>query len=170
MQPLLDEHAHLAPRIEALAEAGDAVGSAELAALRGRVDDVLAFLLHHLLPHATAEEAVLYPAVERLLGPGTTATMTDDHVEIQRLVQQLAGLRECLVLAESVDDDMAAQLRRVLYGLAAVVRLHLSKEEVVFVPALEAGLAPCEAEAMLERMEAAAFHAQARAAGEPATV
>jgi len=37
------------------------------------------------LPHARAEDEVLYPVVEEILGAtGATATMSRDHVEIAR--------------------------------------------------------------------------------------
>jgi iron-sulfur cluster repair protein YtfE (RIC family) len=166
MQPLLDEHQHLRPHIEALAAAGDAVGAVALTSLRATVDDSLAFLLHHLIPHATAEEQVLYPAVARLLGdPRATATMTRDHVEIDRLVQELSALRTRLCTVDELDADLTGALRRVLYGLAAIVRLHLAKEEEVYVPVLEAGLTAGAADRLFEEMDTAAFHAQAASAG-----
>ena len=81
-KPLRDEHQELLPHIESLraaAEAAEGNGNGLLTAL----DDVLAFLHHHLIPHAQAEDAVLYPKVEQVMhAPGATATMRRDHVEV----------------------------------------------------------------------------------------
>jgi hypothetical protein len=52
-----------------------------------RVDDSYAFLHDELIPHARAEEAALYPVVQRVIGaPETTATMARDHVEVEEEV------------------------------------------------------------------------------------
>ena len=75
MQPLREEHQGLVPHIDALRTAGDAVGEVDLPTLRALVDDSEEFLTRHLIPHAEAEDAALYPEVQRVLGaPEATAT------------------------------------------------------------------------------------------------
>ena len=54
----------------------------------------------------------------------------------------------------------ANALRRVLYGLYALVKVHFAKEEEVYLPLLDARLTPGEAHAMFEAMEAAAKEAK----------
>jgi hypothetical protein len=44
-------------------------------------------------------------------------------------------------------------LRRALYSLSAVVRVHFAKEEEIYLPILDAGLTPKEAHRMFEAME-----------------
>ena len=84
-QPLREEHQELLPHIEAIRQAADAIGAAPLSELRPPIDGVYDFLAHHLLPHAQAEEAALYPAVGKLMGaPEATGTMSRDHVEVGR--------------------------------------------------------------------------------------
>jgi hemerythrin-like domain-containing protein len=149
MTPLRDEHKELLPRIEALRATGDAVGSGDVL---GRVDDAFDFLVHHLIPHATAEDRVLYPEVQRLMGAReATATMSRDHVEVGRLTESLNELRTRLRDGEA-SDDLNRELRRVLYGLYALVRLHFAKEEEVYVPLLEERLDEREAAAMFQSM------------------
>jgi len=161
-QPLRDEHKELMPHVETLREAADAVGAASGDEVRRRVDAAYDFLAHHLIPHATAEDKALYPVVNRVLGaPGATATMSRDHVEVGRLTEELRQLRERT--AGAIDDATAAGLRRVLYGLYALVHVHFAKEEEVYLPLLDAKLPPDEARAMFEAMEAAAAQAKASA-------
>lgn len=158
-QPLRDEHAELLPNIAALAAAGDAVGRVDLTELRALVDASYEFLADELIPHAHAEEAALYPVVQRAVGaPEMTATMTRDHVEVGSLTAELASLRDKLMVASALDDDLANGLRRVLYGLHHLVKVHFAKEEEVYLPILEAHLNDAEANQMFADMHAASHH------------
>jgi len=159
-QPLRDEHSELLPEVETLRIAAEAAGSAPPPELQGRVDDAYGFLAHHLIPHAQAEERALYPVVGRAMGaPEATATMSRDHVEVGRLTEELAVLRGALA-AGHVGQAETRNLRRVLYGLYALVRLHFAKEEEVYLPILDARLTAEEAAEMFETMEQAAAEAR----------
>lgn len=155
-QPLREEHQHLLPHIERLREAADAVGDLPAATLRRRLDAAYEFLAHQLIPHAEAEDRALYPVVGRILGAReATATMSRDHLEVGRLTQELAAL-----MAKLSDDivrpEVTRDLRRVLYGLHALVKVHFAKEEEVYLPLLDARLSPEEARHLFEAMERAA--------------
>lgn len=157
-QPLRDEHRSLWPRVEQLREAADAVGTADARTVSDQLAQAHDFLTAHLIPHATAEEYALYPAVERILGaPGSTATMARDHVEVARLAQELGKLRE-----RRPGPDTERAVRRVLYGLYALLKVHFAKEEEVYLPLLDARLAPAAAEEMFSAMHQAAGKAKAR--------
>lgn len=159
-QPLHEEHVELMPHIEMLRSVADAIGTLPMDTLRQRVYDVYMFLEHHLLPHAQAEEWALYPTVGRLLGaPAATATMGRDHVEIGRLIEELASLK-MQISRTSASESQEKDLRRVLYGLYAVIKLHFAKEEEVYLPLLDARLTPDEAGEMFEAMETAAKEAK----------
>lgn len=156
MDPLREEHAGLQPHIEDLRVAADEVGAVPLDELQRLVAESFGFLVHHLIPHATAEDKVLYPAVERLMGvAGATATMSRDHVEVDRLTHELGDLQARLA-SRGLSDFLARDLRRVLYGLHALVGLHFAKEEEILVPLLEAGLGADEAADLFRRMGEAA--------------
>ena len=155
-QPLRDEHAELVPHIAALATAGDAVGRGDITELSTLIDASYEFLADELLPHAHAEEVALYPAVQRAVGaPEMTGTMERDHVEVRALTTELASLRGRLKGVAALDDDLANGLRRVLYGLHHVVKLHFAKEEEIYLPILEARLTESEARQMFDDLHAA---------------
>ena len=159
-QPLRDEHKELLPHIELLRTTADAIGETSIASLRQSVNEAYAFLTHHLLPHAQAEERALYPVAGRLMGaPEATATMSRDHDEVGRLTEELGSLRSYLDSA-SIDVSKKQALRRVLYGLYAVVKVHFAKEEEVYLPILDARLTAEEAAQMFEAMERAAQEAR----------
>jgi iron-sulfur cluster repair protein YtfE (RIC family) len=152
MQPLRDEHLALHPHVAALASTADLVGTRPASELVPKVDEVLHFLTDQLIPHAEAEDAVLYPAVQQLLGsPRATATMSRDHQEVGRLTDELRALLDRL-RSSDLDESVTIGLRRVLYGLYAVVSVHFAKEEEIYVPLLEARLTPTQAEELFDRM------------------
>jgi iron-sulfur cluster repair protein YtfE (RIC family) len=161
-QPLREEHQELLPRIEQLRAVADRVGDAQVEALQHDIDDVYAFLTTHLIPHAQAEDAALYPVVGKVMGAAqATATMSRDHVEVSRLTGELAALRPALG-TNSLGSQQAKDLRRVLYGLYALVKVHFAKEEEIYLPLLESRLSQAEAREMFEAMEHAAHTAKAQ--------
>jgi hemerythrin-like domain-containing protein len=164
-QPLREEHKELLPQVELLRLAGDAVsGTAVSDTLRQTASDAYNFLAHHLIPHALAEDQALYPVVQRVMGATqATATMSRDHQEVGDLTSQLKALMPVLEKG-SLSADQANDLRRVLYGLYSLVKVHFAKEEEVYLPLLDANLTLAEANDMFEKMETAAGEAKRHAA------
>ena len=154
-QPLRDEHKELIPHIERILEVADSIPEASLEQIREGAKDVYEFLAYHLIPHAQAEEAALYPTVQKVLGsPDATKTMSRDHVEVGRYVDELAELQQ------DISARNFKSLQRVLYGVYALVKVHFAKEEEVYLPFLDERLSPDEARQMFEAMENAAEHAK----------
>jgi hemerythrin-like domain-containing protein len=154
-QPLRDEHRELRPMIERIRHVADAVGVVPPQALHEQVAEVRAFLAEELLPHAKGEEAALYPAVARILGsPEATATMRHDHGEVAWLTEQLAAVLPEL-RAPSLPLEVERALRRILYGLYALVRVHVEEEEDIYLPLLDAQLTAEEAREMFRVMHLA---------------
>jgi len=152
-QPLREEHDHLLPKIEKLRVVGDCVGEFSRDHLQRSIDEVYDFLAHVLIPHAEAEEEVLYPAVGKALGtPQATTTMSRDHVEISRLTEQLRVLRS-RIFQPDFDMVTAKELRRVLYGLYSVVKLHFAKEEEVYLPILDSHLSEGDAHDLFHKID-----------------
>ena len=86
-------------------------------------------LEEELLPHERADEARLLPLVDRALGSSdTTAAMSRTHAEIEHQVSRLRRLLSDLD-NDTVQPEDVVELRRLLYGLYAVMRLHNAQEE-----------------------------------------
>ena len=162
-QPLRDEHKELLPHVETLKAAADQMDENLSQGARKDIQDAYEFLAYHLIPHAIAEDRALYPVVQKAMGaPQATATMSRDHVEVGRLTEEL---KTRLPLRPGrLGADEVTGLRRILYGLYALVKLHFAKEEEIYLPLLDARLTPAEAKAMFEAMEEAAGEAKAQAA------
>lgn len=154
-QKLRNEHAELLPKIENLKTVADDVASAPVDELRDAVEEVYLFLENQLIPHARAEDRVMYPAVCRVLGsPRATEGMTRDHVEVGTLANELGVLRVELVDEEEPPEQLRKEIQRVLYGLHALIKVHFAKEEEIYLPALDRNLSDAEFEKLYEDMEA----------------
>lgn len=152
-EPFRKEHEQLLEQIEHIAESArelPRLGDQAREALRGRVLD---FLRDTLIPHAKAEEKVLYPEWARLLGfADAAAPMIHDHEAIVARVERL----------ERADIHDVDSLQELLYGLYALISVHFRKEEDLQLPAFDA--APPElTEAVLKRMETETGHAHEHA-------
>ena len=91
--------------------------------------DVCDFLVHQLGPHEQAEEAELYPVLAPVLGGrDPTGTMSRAHAEISHLIRRVGSLASELDETDPDSEDML-ELRRLLYGLHAVLQLHFAQED-----------------------------------------
>ncbi|HXF69493.1 MAG TPA: DUF2249 domain-containing protein [Thermoflexus sp.] len=142
-----EHHRQLLEYLEAYRE-GPTLSPAELQSLR-------AFLLQDLLPHAQGEERALYPAVEPLIRQHgqATATMRVDHEFIEGYIRQIDGLIQRIQGAEPEGRASAErELRRLLIELYALLRVHMAKEERVYLPLFERYLSLEEQQRVFEAM------------------
>jgi heavy metal translocating P-type ATPase len=130
-------HRELQPVLDRVREVADRLGEIPPVEERAELDDLLRLLNRRLLPHEAADDATLYPAVARVIGGADpTGPMTRSHLEIRRLAARLARLVEDLPPPGPSPADLR-DLRRVLYGLHAVLRLHFAQEEEAYLSLFE---------------------------------
>lgn len=95
--------------------------------------DLIAFLQEKIEPHTRIDEAVLYPTAETRSGsPLASASMAYDHLAIRSWIAKLA----------EADEDDVETLQELLYGLDALIRVHLWKEDELFVKPLRSATWP----------------------------
>ncbi len=98
-----------------------------------RVRQVHALLTGEIWPHESAEEADLYPSLNRVLGGADpTAPMSRAHAEIAYQIARLGRLIEDIGDREP-DASEIADLRSALYGLHAILRLHTVQEDETYL-------------------------------------
>lgn len=137
-----DEHAELLEHIEQLRLTAAALPEQSSKERAKHREHALEFFRGTLIPHAEAEEEVLYPAVAEILGDGrATATMISDHRAIVARIDALA----------STDLSDTDRLQELLYGLHALLVVHFHKEEEDYLPLFE-DRPPDEVRAIFERM------------------
>jgi plasmid stabilization system protein ParE len=126
-----EHHDRLVPRVDDLLETARLVGVASCEELRPRVLGARAFLAGTLIPHMEASERAVYPRLETLLSDlGALAPLRREHDEVRRLVAELDRLCEAHGDGPYHRGEALA-LRRVLYRLHAIVRVHLDEEEMM---------------------------------------
>ena len=98
-----------------------------------RVRQAYDMLTGEVWPHEAAEEAELYPSLNRLLGGADpTAPMSRAHAEIAYQIARLGRLIDDIGDRTPGQDDLA-DLRGVLYGLHAILRLHTVQEDETYL-------------------------------------
>ncbi len=129
------EHQVIRADIEQLRIAADALTTdpAAVPAAMAGVRQVHALLTGEIWPHESAEEADLYPALNRLLGGADpTATMSRAHAEIAYQIARLGRLIADIADRAPGEADIA-DLRGTLYGLYAILRLHTVQEDEAYL-------------------------------------
>ncbi len=97
------------------------------------ISDLVAFLHDNIEPHTRIDEQVLYhDAAERLGSPLVTAAMAYDHLAIRTWIAKLA----------EADEDDVDTLQELLYGLDALIRVHIWKEDELLVRPLNSSTWP----------------------------
>ncbi len=134
------EHQMVRAAIDEVGRAADGLGVAGAADEMARLRRVHRRLVEEVGPHEEAEEEYLYPAIGRALGGSDpTGPMSRSHVEIIHQIKRLGQLLDDIGPAGPDEDDVA-ELRALLYGLRALLRLHTIQEEESYLSlASEAG-------------------------------
>lgn len=122
---LHEEHVEFAEEVEDLRRVADSVGFVPANELRDRVCETYDRLTHRVIPHAMAEDGsplaqVMAGAIANVSG----GAVAREHAEIAQLLAELDTLRWGLAREEAALAQELA-LRRVLYGLYALIRTHL---------------------------------------------
>ena len=152
-QVSLEHHDRLMSHLDAIPADGAMLGSAPVAELRPRVDEVAAFLDGLLLPHMEAAERTLYPELERMLqNSHSMKPMRREHDEIRKLVAELVRLPGRLDAGPLHTGETVA-LRRVIFRLYAMLKVHLAEEQL-YLGIIEHEVSPETA----ERLAAALDH------------
>jgi hypothetical protein len=94
-----------------------------------------------LLTHERADEDQLVPLVARVLGNPATYALTRTHAEIAHQVGRLDRLLADIPDEGAQPEDMV-EVRRLLYGLYGVLRLHNAQEDETAHSLLPAAEAP----------------------------
>jgi heavy metal translocating P-type ATPase len=127
-----DEHREFAPHLQLIRTVADRLEAFSPAEVTEQLERIRWFLLERLPQHEQEEEAAVYPVVAKLMGgEDPMATMERAHMEIEHLARVFGSLVANLPDGGPDAEDLV-DLRRVLYGLHAVLRLHFAQEEEAY--------------------------------------
>lgn len=132
VEHLRQEHELLMPLLDRIDATAAAIAGPNPDAAR---DDLIALdvlLREKLLPHEREDEKTLYPMLASLLhGTDPMGAMSRTHREIFHLARLYDRLITDLPEGPLPEVEVA-ELRRLLYSLAAILRLHFAQEEEIF--------------------------------------
>ena len=126
------EHRHFAPELHRIRSVADQLDTLTPEEAGRELSAIRAFLVERLPTHEEEEEAAVYPVVAGLMGgEDPMASMARAHVEISHLTRVYASLVDDMPTGAPTPEDLV-DLRRVLYGLHAILRLHFAQEEEAY--------------------------------------
>jgi heavy metal translocating P-type ATPase len=127
-----DEHREFVPWLTRIRTVADRLESYSPVEARDELQQIRWFLTERLPQHEEEEEAAVYPVVSRLMGgEDPMGTMTRAHLEIDHLSRVFVHLVDDVPPEGPAVEDLV-DLRRVLYGLHAILRLHFAQEEEAY--------------------------------------
>jgi heavy metal translocating P-type ATPase len=126
------EHREFAPELMRVRSVADRLGELLPEEVRRELEAVRRFVVERLPQHEEEEEAAVYPVVARLMGgEDPMSSMARAHIEISHLARVFRQLVDEMPEEGPSPDDLV-DLRRVLYGLHAILRLHFAQEEEAY--------------------------------------
>jgi heavy metal translocating P-type ATPase len=134
------EHQRLLPGVKRIRQIADRLDQLPPKHALSELRELHRFLIAEAVPHEAAEEADIYPVVAKLIGgDDPTAPMYRAHLEIGHQVALLGRLIAELP-TDGPDAEDIRDLRRILYGLDAILRLHYTQEDEAYFALLDAQL------------------------------
>lgn len=141
-----DEHERLMPEVRHIRYVTDRLDTMPPEEARRELKDIHKFLAERLLPHEKAEDAVVYPLVADIIGgEDPTATMSRAHIEISHLIKVFGKVLDEMPAKGPGPEDIR-EIRRILYGLYAILTLHFAQEEESYLALIEERMKPEEGE------------------------
>ena len=123
------EHLSVRVAIERVRHVADSLDALDARQAWREVRGIHETLIDVIEPHERAEESELYPALERFLGGSEPlSTMSRGHVEIAHQIRRLGQLLD-EIDPSGMDQEDRMELRRLLYGLYAILKLHTAQED-----------------------------------------
>lgn len=129
---LASAHRDLAPHVAELATLAARLDTLPPAEANTRLLAIRDMLEKELLPHEREEQQSAFPVLGRMLGnEDPTGPLIQTHHEIHRLSRLFARLVAQLP-PEGPQPEDRRDLRRVLYGLHAILTLHFAQEDELY--------------------------------------
>ena len=150
-----EHHERIDPHVDRLPVLAEMIGRVTPAEFTAALEDEHQFVVGQLLPHMEAIETTLYGELERLMvRRHSMEPMRREHGQLRRLIETLGVYLElarngCLGEAEGMG------LRRVLYRLYSLLRVHLAEEEL-YLRVLDRNLTVEEKDALARGIDHAA--------------
>ena len=146
-----EHHERILAHVDRMPEMADALLTAHADDAKSEIASLFAFFEGTLLPHIDAAERSVYPELERMFqNVHSMAPLRREHAEVRRATAELAKIRTHLG-EQHISVGEAIALRRVIFHLYALLKVHLAEEQV-YLDILDRREAPEMSEALAAAM------------------
>ncbi len=124
-----EHHELIEPHVDLLPELAEMIGRVPPEVFSARFQEECSFIVGRLVPHMEAIETSLYGRLEEVMDRRhSMAPMRQEHERLRALFESLCEY-SALVADERLTEGDQVGLRRVLYRLYAMLKVHLAEEE-----------------------------------------
>ena len=142
-----EHHDKIEPHVDRLPELAEMIGRVAPDEFASTFEVECAFIVGQLVPHMEAIETTLYGQLEQLMGTRHSMTpMRREHEQLRGLFASLCTYRK-EAAGGTLDEAGEIGLRRVLYRLYAILKVHLAEEEL-YLRVLDRNLSAEEKDAL----------------------
>lgn len=116
--------------VDRLPVLADEIGTVDLATFARDFEVECEFISTQLVPHIEAIETTLYGELDRLMEHRHSMDpMRDEHARLRKLFEAMCHYRQAIERGQ-FEPDEAIGLRRVLFRLYSLLKVHLAEEEL----------------------------------------
>ncbi len=138
--------------VDALPALAETIDTVRPEAFAARFAQEVRWLTEQMQPHIEAVESSLYPQLERLMqNRHSMLPMRHEHGELRRMIASLGTYCD-VALGTGLAEAEQVGLRRALYRLHAILKVHLA-EEADYRDVLERNLSPEERDALARSLD-----------------
>lgn len=125
-----DHHVRLLPHVDRLRVLAEMIGDVDCAAIHGLFEEEYAVITGQLVPQMEVFESTLYGQLEQLMGGRhSMAPMREEHRAMRGLVEELGRYRRHVEGCRLTGVE-ALSLRRALYRLYSLLKVHIAEEDL----------------------------------------
>ena len=132
-QTLREVSSRLYHQVEPVRALADAVGTAPASDIRAGLDRLDSLVSTQLLTHISS--------LREAIGDPEGSSLAMDLSQLGSLADEVSWLRKRLGKG-AMSVGTANAVRRVLYGLYALLKLHFEKEDAIYLPLVKDAIAP----------------------------
>ena len=150
-----EHHERIMAHVDALPGLADMIDKVDMGTFARHFDAECEFISTQLVPHIEAIETTLYTALDRLMGKRhSMEPMREEHARLRRLFTSLCHYRQAIERGQ-FDKEETIALRRVMFRLYSLLKVHLAEEEM-YLHVIDRDLSAEEKDALARGIDHAA--------------
>jgi hypothetical protein len=147
-----DHNARLMPHVDRLRVLAEMIGDVDCEAIHGLFEEEYLVVTRQLVPQMETIETLLYGQLEAVMGGRhSMKPMREEHRAMRALIEELGHYRQHVEGCRLTGVE-ALGLRRALYRLYSILKVHLAEEEL-YLGVLEQNLSDEQKDALARGIE-----------------